>query len=222
MKIIVYTASFGPEAMEPQDPVVVNPEIEYLRFTNRECSSKVWKCKRELQAKRPRYRARMRKILPQSWLPPHTWSVWMDDRFRLDIDPTDLIHELDAAGVEIAAMKHPARDNLADEVEEILRLGKAPERLLREQFNLYKKIGWVDRLKTLTASGFLLRKDTGKVRKFNALWAREVQRWTLRDQMSMDNCAIEAGLTIHHLEGTYGTGHCNPYVTWRKEWKQPV
>ena len=163
----------------------------------------------------PQLASRFAKTHPQIFKGAD-WTLWIDCRFRLDVDPVPIAEDMDARGIEFAALRHPDRDHIADEVEAILALNKAPEALLRAQLAHYEAKGFTDQQRTLTTSGgFLLRKNTPRMREFNRLWWEEQTRWTLRDQMSLDYCAKKAGVKVHYLEGHYRD---NPYSSWSKTW----
>jgi hypothetical protein len=214
MKVIVFTAVMG-DWLEVHCPKVVNPDVGYYLFTDYNIGgADPWNVRLLQTTRGGRYHARRIKINSFDHLPQHDWSLWVDSRFTLNINPVPLVNQLEEAGAQLAAMEHPDRSSLKDEVEEIVRLSKAPEIKVRRQLQKYQSLGWDKKVNRLTSSGFLLRKNTASVREFNRLWWREVSRWTLRDQMCLDICVERAGIEVYYLEGNYRS---NPYAKWKKE-----
>lgn len=224
MKLAVFTAMFGEGLYLKEDRLrggwelkepTASTSADFYCYTDRPgITSPVWSVVTLPDAYDPRRAARWIKIPAHTTLPDYDWTLWLDCRYTLNVDPVPIAEDFDRRGIEFAALRHPDRDNIADEATAILKLNKAPEDKLLGQLEHYKSQGWGPGMKTLTTSGgFLLRKNSPRVQMFNALWWYEVRKWTLRDQMSLDYAANEVGLPIHYMEGDYRK---NPYSKWIK------
>src|SRR5690606_6205363 len=96
------------------------------------------------------------------------------------------------------------RARIKDECEAIIRAGKAKPEAVRAQLAAYQADGWDtddNPQRAITNGGFMLRRHTERVVRFNEVWHHEVQTRTLRDQMSLDYCAAKVGLPIDYFPG---------------------
>lgn len=83
---------------------------------------------------------------------------------------------------DVLFVAHNKRSNLAQEAEEVIRVGKDKKEVVERQMTTYP-----DYLKYrpgLYATGFMIRKNTEKVRAFNKSWWEEVKKHSHRDQLS--------------------------------------
>lgn len=206
--MIVYTTVFG-ETDKLQEPQV-DSKARFVCFTDQPISSDRWEIIRKPKSFTPKRLCREMKLQPHVVFPDADKTLWIDANCRLTMAPEE-IFERHPEGV--TALVHHKRQRIRQEVEAILRWGKAKEDILRAQLSHYQLNGWdtiTNPQRAIHNGCFLVRHHTPEVMRFCDFWAAEVARWTLRDQMSIDYSAWRTGLAINNAEGTVPR---NPYFT---------
>lgn len=212
MRLTVFTAWFG-TADRLKPPKVLNPQVQYLCMTDRPDQVPGWRMHRVQTTDRPRWLARWAKT-NLLWIGPHDVSIWMDASFALLVDPIVLVTAAAQTQAPIVAFRHPDRRRISDEAEAVLKWNMAPAVAVRHQIAAYHAAGFDGPSTaqcTLTSTGLLVRWNSPDVELFNEAWWREIQRYTLRDQLSVDYCAWRARLPIGYLPGSYRD---NPFVRY--------
>lgn len=132
-------------------------------------------------------------------------TIWIDASFTL----TDLRTLLkDAGRHELSGLSHHARASCYDEGREIVRVGQAKADDVKDQMEAYRRAGFQP--DGLTISCILVRRNSPKVARFNARWQREIAAYAGDNtQLSLDYCAWQSGLSVHHLKGVRKD---NPYA----------
>jgi hypothetical protein len=127
-------------------------------------------------------------------------SIWVDASYRIT-SPTFALELLEYAD-PIAQFVHPWRDCLYAEAAEIARLGMDPDGVAAWQVDRYGKArhpaGW-----GLWASGVIARRHTAPVKKMGAMWAREVEAGSSRDQVSQPYVLRKTRLRPTALPGSH-------------------
>lgn len=144
----------------------------------------------------PHYSSRLYKILSHIY-DPVEWSVYVDaDIYLPEGMEQNLIEELKASGKTVGVFKHPWRDCLYQEADEVVRLGKdyAPAVMLQKAH--YKQLGFGEH-KGLGACGVLVRNNK-EAEALNILWWTHVCAFSKRDQISFPY--VFDG-HIHYYEG---------------------
>jgi len=147
----------------------------------------------------------VRAHVPVLCLEPY--SLWLDASFDLLVSPRQFVEESQRRDVELLAFRHPDRQRMQDEAAEMARLGKIPATTAAQQVACYQAAGWDTDARpqaVLTVGGMLLRRATARVRAFGGRWWEEIAAWGDRsDQLSLDYCAAQVGLSIGHLHQHY-------------------
>lgn len=178
--LIVYTANFGGKDKIHSESFAVD-NIEYVYFSDRhfDCSN------RNLIVEKPRYEdpvkaAKWHKLHPHVLFPGKT-TFWLDANYGLskNKDTFELLPHFDHLMLE----RHGSPPYV--EVDACIRAGKVRDLdRFREQVSSYKAEGLpVDA--GYYRGGILLRKPTELMTRFNQLWWSEIERWQLRDQISL-------------------------------------
>lgn len=200
MSLVVYTCVFGDTdpLREPARP----GRTRFVCFTDQPLRSRVWEIVQLPQQATPKRACRSYKQPSHEVFPEAAATLWVDAQFVLTADPQDILRR---HGSELTGFRHPKRRRITDEALAIIRAGKGKEAAVMAQLAAYQAAGWdTERApqRVITNGGFLLRRHTDRVKRFNDLWHREVQTRTLRDQMSLDYCASMAGLPIDYFPGS--------------------
>jgi hypothetical protein len=123
-KKVVYTCIHGKYDVL-RDPLVVNPDWDYVCFTDQNFTSKIWDIRRipnDCLSEDSKKIQRKMKILPHKYLKNYDWSIWIDGNLQMKIDAQDL---LNTHGHNIFnTLAHPERTCLYAELDACERLGK--------------------------------------------------------------------------------------------------
>lgn len=208
MTITVFTTVIG-ETDPLRRPTVSTPDVRYVCVTDQShLVVPPYEMVRIPQVSDAKLLSRQIKIQanhPALGTPDYT--LWHDAAFQLLCDPRSLIPQL--ADADVLALRHPHRDQIADEADAIANLGYVPRAILDQQLAAYSASGF--RQSAITSTGLCLRRMTPTVRKFNDLWWFEVSRWHWRDQMSVDYALWCSDLGVRYWPGHYRE---NPYAKW--------
>lgn len=123
-KKVVYTCIYGKYDVL-RDPLVVNPNWDYICFTDQNFTSNVWdtrKIPNDCLSEDPKKIQRKMKILPHKYLKNYDWSIWIDGNLEMKIDAQDLLNTYGQNSFNILA--HPERTCLYEELDACERLGK--------------------------------------------------------------------------------------------------
>ncbi|KAL2538824.1 hypothetical protein Fot_20215 [Forsythia ovata] len=134
------------------------------------------------------------KFLPHRLFPSARYSIWLDSKLRLQLDPMLILeYFLWRKGYEYAISNHYDRHCLWEEVAQNKKLNKYNHTVIDEQFAFYqgdgmKKFNASDPNKLLPSNvpegSFIVRAHTPMSNLFSCLWFNEVERFTPRDQLS--------------------------------------
>lgn len=205
----VFTAVFG-DTDELRDPVIVAPNVRYYCASDRPVDSRVWRHLNFLATSASVLDARHFKLGLGARIEARRVDayLWIDAAYQLQVDPTILLPHLLRA--DLAVLPHPARDTIAAEAQEIVKLGLAESHDVSRQLMFYQQDGYPDT--RLSSTGFLLRRNDARTHRFNEHWLVEFSTsGHTRDQLSFNYTAWKQGLVIHDLEGHYRD---NPYADW--------
>ncbi|KAL8467247.1 hypothetical protein ACS0TY_036102 [Phlomoides rotata] len=134
------------------------------------------------------------KLLPHRLFTSARYSIWLDSKLRLQLDPLLILeYFLWRKGYEYAISNHYDRHCLWEEVAQNKRLNKYNHSVIDGQFAFYqadgmKRFNASDPNKLLPSNvpegSFIIRAHTPMSNLFSCLWFNEVERFTPRDQLS--------------------------------------
>ncbi|CAN0928272.1 Probable hexosyltransferase MUCI70 [Linum grandiflorum] len=134
------------------------------------------------------------KLLPHRLFPSARYSMWLDSKLRLQLDPLLVLeYLLWRKGHEYAISNHYDRHCVWEEVGQNKRLNKYNHTVIDEQFAFYQADGLTkfdasDPNKLLPSNvpegSLIVRAHTPMSNLFSCLWFNEVERFTPRDQLS--------------------------------------
>lgn len=210
LNLVVYTCVFG-DTDPLRDPVRPG-RTRFVCFTDQPARSRVWEVVQMPKQEAPKRACRAYKQPSHLIFPEADATLWIDAQIQLVADPLEIAKRYTG---EFTGFRHHKRQRITNEAEAIIRAGKGKADAIHAQLAAYQADGWdtaTNPQRVITNGGFMLRRHTDRVRRFNELWHHEVQTRTLRDQMSLDYCAAQAGLRIDYFPGTvnlsaYGRRH---------------
>lgn len=134
------------------------------------------------------------KLLPHRLFPSARYSIWLDSKLRLQLDPLLILeYFLWRKGHEYAISNHYDRHCVWEEVAQNKKLNKYNHTIIDQQFTFYQADGLtrfnvLDPNKLLPSNvpegSFIIRAHTPMSNLFSCLWFNEVERFTPRDQLS--------------------------------------
>ncbi|KAM1005937.1 hypothetical protein FF1_002737 [Malus domestica] len=134
------------------------------------------------------------KLLPHRLFPSARYSIWLDSKLRLQLDPLVILeYFLWRKGHEYAISNHYDRHCVWEEVAQNKRLNKYNHTVIDQQFTFYQADGLTrfnasDPNRLLSSNvpegSFIIRAHTPMSNLFSCLWFNEVERFTPRDQLS--------------------------------------
>jgi hypothetical protein len=145
-----------------------------------------------------RLNSRMVKTLPHLFLPPHTYSVWIDANVKLLIDPLELIRLM--GDKDCLVFKHPSRNTIN---EEILACSMHDTKENKEYHRNKKGV--------LASTGVVVRKNTSEVQRLSEKWWAEICRGSYRDQLSFP---YTLGTISKYIETDWDEPFNSVYTKW--------
>ncbi|MGH9552588.1 MAG: glycosyltransferase domain-containing protein [Terriglobales bacterium] len=155
----------------------------------------------------PTLEAKRFKILPHVMLPSHEFSLWIDGRIEI-IEPVQL-HELAGqylGDADIAMFAHGKRTCIYEEAWECIKQKLDDKEIIYDQIARYTRDGYPSN-NGLHEASVILRRNTEQMRKFNEAWWEEIQRGSIRDQISFDYLAHKHELRVAQFPGDFYAGN---------------
>jgi hypothetical protein len=152
------------------------------------------------------------KLLPHHYFPEFEWSLYIDNTVKFKIDPLMILNLYAEREKGYWCFRHPWRDCVYDEAEEVILAGKEDERCVREQMDYYRAMGYPERA-GLCANGVLLRRhNDSAVVRLGEIWFEHVLRFSKRDQLSFNFIAEKLKFEYGIFDGNQITD--NQIILW--------
>lgn len=164
--------------------------------------------------------SRRPKLRPHDFLPEFEWSLYIDNSVRLKVNPIEIQRTYATADNRFVCFKHPERDCIYDEAEEVIRLGIDSERRVREQVDYYRQRGFPKHDGLINGGVLLRRHSDPEVARISAEWFEHVLRFSKRDQLSFNYVAWRHRFSHSFFPGTMGA---SDLVEWPapRDWRIP-
>ena len=202
-RITVINASFFGEERDIKR-IVDQPtfsNVEYKLFTNKPefAEGTNWEVIHIDQKENLRLKAREVKTHIHEFSPDSDYWLWLDSNMKIEQDPNVLVEKYIDPHY-IVAMSHPERYDYYQEAQICANWGKDDIQNIQNAINFYYQEGCMP--VHLYETGCLLRKNNEIIRKFNEIWWGEIQRHSVRDQLSFPYSAWKLGLAVNTFPGT--------------------
>jgi Protein of unknown function (DUF616) len=202
---IVYTCLFG-FSEHFNDFSYDRDDIDFVCFTDDpELRSDFWSVKLMPRgALDPARMAKQIKALPHRFLPDHDWSLYIDNTIRLKVPPAQLFEEFLAPSPSpFVCFRHPQRDCVYQEAEEVLAQGYDHPARVGAQMRSYRQLGYPEH-NGLAKLAFLLRRHRDPaLPPVLERWHQEVLRHSMRDQLSFNPVAWLARFDVGYLDRAF-------------------
>lgn len=198
-RVVVFTAIAGNyDALRVHQ--YMNQNFRYVVFTDNDIPSLGLFEIRPLpyHDEDPTRAARYVKSHPHHLLEDCDIAVWIDSNIMIVEPIVDLIDAFVASGRAVAAIPHPQRETLQEEVAACVERSKDEPETMLNQLDTYSNEGFAT--KDLIESNFLMM-DLREKRCWTFLdaWWREISKHSRRDQLSINFALSEAGVTPHWI-----------------------
>ena len=178
-------------------PLTIDPHIDYFLFTdNPEQYSPEWATviPSPYISHKPVRTARYVKTHPHFWFNDYDYAIWMDANVLPvhSLDP--IIDQLDGTGFDAAFIQHPLRYNCMEEGGELIRFGLDDQKLIEEQLTRYGRIPDIFGEELIETNFFICRPQQAVTKEFFTHWWSELNRYSHRDQLSVNYAILKSGL----------------------------
>jgi GT2 family glycosyltransferase len=193
-RIVVYTAIFDSYDGLRQ-PEVISDQVDYVCFSDLPIRDPgIWQVRAlDYFHAVPRRMARFAKLHPHIYFPIHEWSLWIDGRVKLRIDPTELVRQFNS---DLTAFQHPDRTSPYQEADEVIALELDSAEIVRRQMSRYRETGFPADAPLHETNVLLRRHNSDAVIAHSRIWFAEMQSGSVRDQLSFDFAAWRVGLSV--------------------------
>lgn len=147
--------------------------------------------------------ARHYKALPHHYLPEHDVSIWVDGNVRLRVHPLALAARYPDS--DLVTFKHWDRSCLYAEAMFCDKVHKDNHATLAAQIARYAAAGMPTHW-GLAATRVVIRRNTPAMRALNEAWWTEIERGSLRDQVSLPFVCWQQGVRWAVLPGVLKPG----------------
>ena len=215
-KIVIYTSNFG-NYESIKIPEKTNHKCRYILYSDLEIEKlPVWEVRSvDCFMKSSRRASRLPKILPHRYLPPHDISLYIDSSLRLKVRNIEKLVRLCLGDSDIALYPHYQRNCVYKEIsfvrEDPIR-GSCKIEEYEKALNLYRKVGLPINA-GLFENGFILRRNTAKIRELNEVWWEKYQDISERDQFTFTYAWWSVGLKPRAIPIGEQIRD-NPFVDW--------
>lgn len=177
-------------------PENLDDNITYILYTNNPCyQTGIWKIETvDYENADPTRVARYVKTHPHVLLKDFDIAIWIDSNIQLISSLKPFIDGFVESNKLIAAVPHPHRMNVYEEANKCIEFAKDEEQTMLKQMEAYRSESFEH--KDLIESNFMIfdLRDT-KVHDFLDTWWMEIQKFSKRDQLSLNY-----SLAKHNLE----------------------
>lgn len=125
------------------------------------------------------------KILPQNYFHGYKTSMWIDANILIELSLIKLLLNFNDTDTHWALFKHDKRSSIVQEANICIRRGKDSREKIINQLTKYKKnYNEIEKM-GLYQGRILIRKFNEFTNKLNIFWFEEIDRESIRDQISL-------------------------------------
>lgn len=173
---------------------------EYIRPQPDADGWEIWPVPKPTNPADPRRMARRYKVLCHRWFADADAWLWLDGAVQLQVEPETVIDTF-LATADIGGFRHPGRNCAYAEAARCIVKGKDAPGVLQGQANAMKAAGFPEGW-GMVETGLLARRNTEAVRALNEAWWLEIERWSVRDQVSLPFACWGLGVPLYQCPGS--------------------
>lgn len=222
-KVVVYSAVFGGYD-SIKEPLYVNDNIDYVMFTDQEIpKDSAWRKYEfterdgELFHYDSYHKSKYVKIHPELFFPDYDYSVWLDGNILIVADLLPLVMRISESSF-MATFNNPCHDDIYTEARFCVFHDAVSLEEISKQVNDYKHEGFPEHFGMREFSLIIRRHNEKQCIDLMNQWWKQLQIYTMRDQISFPFVLWKNGLTIETIENL-GVNwrwnprlHCCPHV----------
>ncbi|XP_071688839.1 probable hexosyltransferase MUCI70 [Rutidosis leptorrhynchoides] len=148
----------------------------------------------------PRRNGKIPKILTHRLFPQAIYSIWIDGKMELIVDPLLMLERYLWRGKHTFAIaQHKHHKNIYEEADSNKRRKRYARPLIDRHMKIYRYEGlepWSPLKQTISEGDIIIREHTPLNNLFSCLWFNEVNLFTPRDQLSF-------GFVVYRLNGQF-------------------
>ena len=185
-KKIVYTAIFG-DYDNIKEPEYINDDWDYICYTNNKTlTSKTFTIKYvDAVFDNPTKNARMIKILSHIFLIGYDYSLWVDGSVKLRGHNINELIDINLKNNYISLHKHVKRDCVYEEAVACCLAKKDDDLVIQKQIDNYELEDMGKNYGLFETAEIVRDQNNSNVKKLNFLWWNELNKFSIRDQLSL-------------------------------------
>lgn len=201
-RIAVYTAIFGP-VDEIHEPLTLADNCDYFIFTDQALpadsswQSIYFRAGDYDLAEDPVLKSRFVKMFPDKFFPGYDFTLYLDGKFQLRTDPTELIQTMDPLGLKM--FHHPLRACVYDEIQACLRQHKGNPAELMAYRQFLQQQGMPHQYGLLEGAVILRETGNSRCQAIMNQWWEHFRQKVRRDQLSLPFILWQNGITIEQV-----------------------
>lgn len=200
---VVYTAVFGGYD-QIEEPMFVNPNLEYYAFTDADIpENSVWKkfdLSKFLHLKGldNYHLAKYIKMFPYEFFPEYDFSIWIDGNVALVADTYPIA--IMSQGSPMATYANPIHDCIYTEATYMVFQGRLPKDGATIQLDGYRREGFPEHFGMREFSIIYRDHSCSECYDLMKTWWKHVNKYTMRDQLSLPFILWKDGKTIDYIK----------------------
>ncbi|MEL6790488.1 MAG: rhamnan synthesis F family protein [Pseudomonadota bacterium] len=195
-RIAVYSAiSGGYEDLVR--PLTIDDQVDYFLFTDQPARyDPDWATVIETPfiSHKPVRTARYAKTHPHFWFPDYDYAIWLDANVLPVASLLPYVAQLEGTGYEAAFIQHPLRYNCMEEGGELIKFNLDDQAIIEEQLMRYGRYTDIFGEELIETNFFICRPQLATTRAFFTHWWSELNRYSHRDQLSINYAILQTGL----------------------------
>jgi GT2 family glycosyltransferase len=198
-KIAIYTAiCSGYDSIKL--PEILDSRFDYILFSDRPApDTGVWQVRPITYYHRDETRrARYVKTHPHLLLDDYDIAIWIDAHIMILGNIYPMIASFLASKSLVAAVPHPGRTSIHEELEACIQRKIDDDETMRQQVARYRASGF-DHSDLIETNLMMFRLPDQRARAFLDIWWREIDCDSKRDQLSVNYALQKARITWHRL-----------------------
>lgn len=222
---VVYTAVFGGYD-NIDEPMFVNPNLEYYAFTDCELpQDSVWKKVdiskfKQLEGLDDYHKAKYIKMFPHEFFPEFDFSIWVDGNVALIADTYPIAVMAD--GSPIATYANPIHNCIYTEGKYMLFQRRVPKQELQIQLGHYRDEGFPEHFGMREFSIIYRNHKRKDYYELMNQWWDHVNKYTMRDQLSLPFILWKNGFTIDYIKCLGENWRWNPRFLQKEHHRQII
>ena len=213
-KVAVYTSVYGNYDII-NEPLYISDKCDYFAITDQEIASdSVWKkldCSHinGFNEMDNYHKAKFCKLFPHKIFPDYEYSIWIDGNAQIVADMYPLVDRLIDNHV-MAAFQNPLHNCIYTERNFLIFIDSVNMEEIDKQINDYKNAGFPKHFGMREFSIIVRKHNDSKLQNLMDQWWEQVNKYTMRDQISFPYILWKNGETIDYIQMFEGNWRNNP------------